>query len=263
MIDDIKNLPPLPASIHKIQELCMEDEVNISLLVKIIETDPMLCANILKAANSPLYGMSREIHSVNQSVMLFGVAMIRGFAAANAIKKIFPLDMSPYGITIEYLSEISTLQQALVRGWYSEVDKTKLPLLLSASFLMELGKLAAASRLLKLGHNEEFAQALEQSDEISAVENQFLGIDSYGISSGMFQHWNFESELIDVLKQINSPVSGSLAAILNVVCTVINIKESLSEHSIERAMVAIQQFGLDGVSFKKAVAELLKNKNQS
>jgi HD-like signal output (HDOD) protein len=260
VIDDIKNLPPLPASIRKIQELCMEDEVNISLLIRTIETDPMLCANILKAANSPLYGMSREIHSVNQAVMLFGVAMIRGFAAANAIKKIFPLDMSPYGITVEYLSEISTLQQALVRGWYSEVDKTKLPLLLSASFLMELGKLAAATRVLKSGQKEEFIQALEQSDEIGVVENQFFGTDSYGISAAMFGHWNFEAELIDVLKEVNSPVSGSLAAILNVVCTAINIKESLSENSVERARAAIKHFGLDGVSFDKAVRELLKHK---
>jgi HD-like signal output (HDOD) protein len=260
VVDDIKNLPPLPASIRKIQELCMEDDVNLSLLVKTIETDPMLCANILKAANSPLYGMSREIHSVNQAVMLFGVAMIRGFAAANAIKKIFPLDMSPYGITVEYLSEMSTLQQALVRGWYGEVDKTKLPLLLSASFLMELGKLAAASRLLKLGHKEEFMQALEQSDEIGIVENQFLGMDSYSIGSAMFQHWHFESELIDVLKQISNPEAGSSAAILNVVCTAINIKESLSESSMERAIAALQRFGLDRSSFEKAVSELLKHK---
>jgi HD-like signal output (HDOD) protein len=256
MIDDIKNLPPLPASIRKIQELCMEDEINLSLLIKTIETDPMLCANILKASNSPLYGMSREIHSVNQAVMLFGVTMIRGFAAANAIKKIFPLDISPYGITVECLSEISTLQQALVRGWYSGVDKTKLPLLLSASFLMELGKLAAAFRILKLGHKEEFVQALEQFGEISVVETQFLGMDSYSIGSAMFQHWHFESELIDVLKQIHAPKPGSLASILNVVGTAINVNESLSEGSIKRAIVAIEQFGLDRVSFEKAVNEL-------
>lgn len=260
MIDDIKNLPPLPASIRKIQELCMEDDVNISLLAKTIEADPMLCANILKAANSPLYGMSREIHSVNQAVMLFGVAMIRGFAAANAIKKIFPLDLSPYGITVEYLSEISTMQQALVRRWYSQVDKTKLPLLLSTSFLMELGKLASAMMVLKSGQKEEFVQALGQSDGISGVEKQFLEVDSYAMSAAMFEHWHFEPELISVLKNIDSPASGSIAAILSVVCTAINIKESLSENSLERARAVVKQFGLDEVSFDEAVKELLKSK---
>ena len=263
MVNDIKNLPPLPASIRKIQELCMEDDINISLLVKTIEADPMLCANILKAANSPMYGMSREIHSVNQSVMLFGVPMIRGFAAANAIKKIFPLDMSPYGITVEYLSEISTLQQALVRGWYTYVDKTKLPLLLSASFLMELGKLAAAMHLVKLGQQEQFSKALEETGNIDVVEKQFLEMDSYAIAAEMFRHWSFESELIDTLKEIGSPVPGSLAAVLSVVCIAVNIKESLSENSLTYARSAIHQFELDSVSFDRAVEELLKTQNQS
>jgi len=115
MFDEIKNFPPLPASIAAIQELCMAQDVNINALTKVIENDPMLSANILKSVNSPLYGMSKEVSSVHQAVMLFGVSMIRGFAAANAIKKNLPLDLSPYNITIEKLTEVSALQLALLR----------------------------------------------------------------------------------------------------------------------------------------------------
>ncbi|MBD3807018.1 HDOD domain-containing protein, partial [Sulfuricurvum sp.] len=49
MIDEIKSLPPLPSTIVRIQQMCMNSDTEISDLVKVIESDPMLSANILKA----------------------------------------------------------------------------------------------------------------------------------------------------------------------------------------------------------------------
>jgi HD-like signal output (HDOD) protein len=87
MLEEIKSLPPLPGSVVRIQEMCINSDTDIDELSRVIEHDPMLSANILKSVNSPLYGMSKEISSVPQAIMLFGISMIRGFAAASAIKK--------------------------------------------------------------------------------------------------------------------------------------------------------------------------------
>lgn len=259
MLEDIKSLPPLPATVIKIQELCMMSEVNVNALAKVIEGDPMLSANILKAVNSPLYGMSKEISSIHQAMMLFGISMIRGFAAANAIKKSLPIDMSPYNTTIEHLSEISTMQQALVRLWYSEVDKSKLPILMSASFLMELGKLIGAAKVIKSGQAKVFASQIESVEKISDTEKIFFGIDSYEMSALMFEHWHFESHLIDTFRSIGNPQSGDYGAILNVISEAITIKEVLSERSLERAFEAIERFALPLEAFKSAVASLKEN----
>ncbi|MDD2828377.1 MAG: HDOD domain-containing protein [Sulfuricurvum sp.] len=259
MIEDIKSLPPLPASISKIQELCMMSEVDVNALAKVIESDPMLSANILKAANSPLYGMSREISSIHQAMMLFGISMIRGFAAANAIKKTLPLDMSPYNTTIEHLSEVSMMQQALVRLWYGEADKSMLPLLMSASFLMELGKLVGAAKIIKMGQEKLFASQIEESENIAEIEKIFFGMDSYEISALMFEHWHFESHLIDIFRAISDSEPQGYGAVLNVVSQAISLKEVLSEKSIERALGSIEKFGLPLAEFEKAVAMLKEN----
>lgn len=121
----------------------MSNDTDIEELSRVIESDPMLSANILKSVNSPLYGMSKKISSIPQAVMLFGTSMIRGFAAANAIKKAVTIDLSPYGKTIDDVGRTSMMQSALAREWYRTVDKSMLPLLQSSAFLMELGKLVA------------------------------------------------------------------------------------------------------------------------
>jgi len=95
----IKALPPLDDTIIKIQTVCSDDNSSLNDLSQIVEKDPMLTANILRSANSPLYGFSREITTISRAITLFGMATIRGFALSSAVKKSFKINLDPYGIT--------------------------------------------------------------------------------------------------------------------------------------------------------------------
>ncbi|MDD2782062.1 HDOD domain-containing protein [Sulfuricurvum sp.] len=260
MTEEIKSLPPLPASIVKIQELCMSNDTDIDELSKVIESDPMLSANILKSVNSPLYGMSKEISSIPQAVMLFGISMIRGFAAANAIKKAMVIDLSPYAKTIDDVSNLSTLQSALVREWYRNVDKSMLPLLQSSAFLMELGKLPASLKVIASGEFEKFAVEIIHGKPIVEIERCYLGLSSYEIAAMMFEHWNFESALTDALKEISNPgTKNPYAQVLNVVSKALNLRDQLSDKALSDAHEAIEGFGLNRNAFDEAV-DAIKSK---
>ncbi|MCW8954282.1 MAG: HDOD domain-containing protein, partial [Sulfurimonas sp.] len=77
IIDSIKSLPPLSTTITEVNRIYADDESTISDMAKAIEHDPMIIANLLKTANSPLYGFGREIKSAAQAVSLFGMGMTR------------------------------------------------------------------------------------------------------------------------------------------------------------------------------------------
>lgn len=257
MLNEIKGLPPLPASIVRIQELCMSNETDMDELSRVINADPMLSANILKSVNSPLYGMSKEISSIPQAIMLFGISMIRGFAAANAIKKTLRIDLSPYGKTIEDLTEISTLQSKLAREWYRNVDKTMLPLLQSVAFLMELGKLVASLKLIVSGESDHFFSEFGQDKPIAEIERCYLGVSSYEIAGMMFEHWNFDKALVDTLREIsNLATKNPYAQVLNVIAKAINLRGILSDAGIAEALEAIDMFGLKRLPFEEAIVSL-------
>lgn len=260
MTDEIKALPPLPASVIRIQELCMSNDTNIDELSRVIENDPMLSANILKSVNSPLYGMSKEISSIPQAVMLFGISMIRGFAAANAIKKAVAIDLSPYGKTIDDLSRVSTLQSALVREWYRNVDKSMLPLLQSCAFLMELGKLVASLKVIGSGEFDKFSAEVHQNKALSEIERCYLGQSSYEIASLMFEHWNFETALTETLKEIGTPdTKNPYAKVLSVVSKALNLRDTFSDQGLKEAYEMIEQFGLNRNAFDEAL-DMIKSK---
>lgn len=254
MLEEIKSLPPLPISVVRIQELCMSHDTDIDELSRVIEHDPMLSANILKSVNSPLYGMSKEISSIHKAIMLFGIAMIRGFAAASAIKKSVTIDLGSYSATIDDLTKVSALQMALAREWYRNVDKTMLPLLQSSAFLMELGKLVASLKIIRSGNLDHFLSEIAEGESLEAVERKYIGSSSYEIAAAMFEHWNFDTALIDALREISNPsTQNPYAQALRVISQVINFQGTFSEQGLNAAVESIEKFGLNKNAFEEAV----------
>jgi HD-like signal output (HDOD) protein len=93
IIDSIKSLPPLSKTIMDINRVYADEEAGIGDLAKVIEGDPMIVANLLKAANSPLYSFGKEIKNVSQAVSLFGMSMTRSIALGNAVRKLLNVDL--------------------------------------------------------------------------------------------------------------------------------------------------------------------------
>ncbi len=122
ILKQIQQLPPLPESAIMIENIYQNPNSTFKEMANVIQKDPLLTADILKAANSPLYGFSREISSVSKAVGLFGMGTIRGFALASIVKQSFKLDLSAYNITNEEFSNFSNMLSALAVLWYVKKD---------------------------------------------------------------------------------------------------------------------------------------------
>ena len=135
IVDRIRSLPPLPKSFAEVNSVCSNPNSAISDLAKVIESDPMLVANLLKIANSPLYSFQREIKSVLQAISLFGMSTTRSLITSISVKKLLNVDMEPYGITPEEFVHISGLQSTLIMKWYKKIDASKVDELFLAALL--------------------------------------------------------------------------------------------------------------------------------
>lgn len=260
----IKALPPLDDTVIKIQSICMDKESSLADLSKTIEQDPMLTANILKAANSPLYGFSREVKNINHAVSLFGMATVRGFALSSAIRQNIKIDFSPYGITNDQFLKISTLQSSLMLNWYSKVDRKMLDILIPASFLMEIGKIILAHEVIDAKEQDSFLQSIKSVSnpkDLSVIERDKFGIDNEEIASKIFEQWNLELELVEAIRYSNTPTQAPThiqpyAKPLYVVKDAVNIYDSLSSLSIERSIATAQNLGFDKNIYVEAVSKV-------
>ncbi|AJB45700.1 histidine kinase [Campylobacter fetus subsp. testudinum] len=260
----IKTLPPLDDTIVRIQQICNDENSNINDLITVIQKDPMLTANILRSANSPLYGFSREITDINRAVTLFGMATIRGFALCGAIKKSFSIDLSPYNIRDSQFMEIATTQNALAFNWYNKIDRELLNILSPASFMMEIGKIVIAKEILENDKSAAFKDALAHistPSELSDLETDMVGISNEEVTVKIFEQWNLETEMIDAILYSNSPddapnhIRASSIA-LKIIKNSVNIFGILSDENIQSTLTLLDTYGLEQAKFIDAVKKV-------
>jgi HD-like signal output (HDOD) protein len=261
MLKKIKQLPPLPESAMQIEEVYKDPDSTFNDMAKILEKDPLLTADILKAANSPLYGFSREINAISQAVGLFGMGTVRGFALASIVKKSFALDLSPYGITNDMFSDLSKKQHALVTSWCIRKENRLLGVLSPAAFLVEIGKVLVAQQVIADKKETEFHNALQELQDVEAAEREILGVDTPEISATIFAQWKFEDALVDVLKNCQNPDEATdedrkAAQILNVVRVAVPINGQVTDASIKAAQALIEKYDLDMESFDTAIEHI-------
>ena len=262
ILKKIKQLPPLPESAMQIEAVYQNPDSSFNDMVKILEKDPLLTADILKAANSPLYGFSREINAISQAVGLFGMGTVRGFALASIVKKSFSLDLSPYGINTDMFSALSKKQHALVTAWCIRKENRLLGVLSPAAFLVEIGKVLIAQQIIADSKQEEFSDALAELGDVEAAERKVVGTDTPEVSATIFKQWKFEEGLVDVLghcmepEKADNPDDVRPAAILNAVRLAVPINGVVTDSSIEAAKEVIAKFDLNLETFETAIENI-------
>jgi len=258
IIKRIKQLPPLPESAMQIEAVYQDPNSSFNDMVRILEKDPLLTADILKAANSPLYGFSREINAISQAVGLFGMGTVRGFALASIVKKSFALDLTPYGITNEMFSMLSKRQHALITAWCVKKENRLMGVLSPAAFLVDIGKVIIAQEVMTENKQEEFRNALIELKDVDAAEKKVIGVSTPEVSATIFKLWKFEDGLVDTIASCQDPDKAKeedkkAAQILNVVRVAVSLKGTTTEQSIKNAKELIEKYNLDMEGFEKAL----------
>lgn len=263
IIDSIKALPALSKTVREINRIYDDESATIADMAKVVKEDPMIVANLLKAASSPLYGFSREIKNAGQAVNLFGLSMTRSIALGNSVSKLLNVDMQPYGVSPERFAEISSLQATLIYSWYKKIDKQKAETLYLAALLQEMGKILIASDIIQEDEVFSFKSEVEISNNIAQVERSYVNVSTSEVTALVFKHWNFDENMIDMIKYADNPNEAEeetkeYSIALNIIKMIIPINKPLSEQAINFGLKRASDAGYDHEILEDSVDDLLE-----
>src|SRR5262245_14680811 len=83
LIDQLKRtarLPSPPGAALQVLKLTQEQDVSLAQVADTLAADPALSVRLLKYANSALVGVSREVTTVREAVVLLGMRAVRMMA---------------------------------------------------------------------------------------------------------------------------------------------------------------------------------------
>ncbi|HEF6794662.1 TPA: cheVAW transcriptional regulator CheP [Campylobacter jejuni] len=207
LLKSVEVLPPLPDTVSKLRKYVSEANSNIETMkvAEIISSDPLMTAKLLQLANSPYYGFTREITTINQVITLLGVGNIINIVMADSIRDNFKIDVSPYGLNTQNFLKTCNEEATFIANWLNDEDKKLSHLLVPCAMLLRLGIVIFSNFLIQNHKDKDFLAFLNKSENLALAENEFLGVDYISFLGFLLHRWNFDDVLIESICFVRTP----------------------------------------------------------
>ncbi|ECP8482348.1 HDOD domain-containing protein [Campylobacter jejuni] len=207
LLKSVEVLPPLSDTVSKLRKYVSEANSNIETMkvAEIISSDPLMTAKLLQLANSPYYGFTREITTINQVITLLGVGNIINIVMADSIRDNFKIDVSPYGLNTQNFLKTCNEEATFIANWLNDEDKKLSHLLVPCAMLLRLGIVIFSNFLIQNHKDKDFLAFLNKSENLALAENEFLGVDHISFLGFLLHRWNFDDVLIESICFVRTP----------------------------------------------------------
>jgi HD-like signal output (HDOD) protein len=185
----LRNLPVFSPVAVKLMLLVADEDVSFKEVARLFSLDPVLAGQILRLANSGMYGRQIAIQSVLQAVAMLGLKSISRIAITAALTTGFPRPTSVW-----------------MRDWWRHTIASALiadragAANLSVDFGYTAGLLHAVGRLALFRHApEEYPKLLDtvradQSDPLAGERERF-GVDRSQLAGAILAEWGLPASL--------------------------------------------------------------------
>ncbi|MGI7002243.1 cheVAW transcriptional regulator CheP [Campylobacter jejuni] len=207
LLKSVEVLPPLPDTVSKLRKYVSEANSNIETMkvAEIISSDPLMTAKLLQLANSPYYGFTREITTINQVITLLGVGNIINIVMADSIRDNFKIDVSPYGLNTQNFLKTCNEEATFIANWLNDEDKKLSHLLVPCAMLLRLGIVIFSNFLIQNHKDKDFLAFLNKNENLALAEDEFLGVDHISFLGFLLHRWNFDDVLIESICFVRTP----------------------------------------------------------
>jgi putative nucleotidyltransferase with HDIG domain len=169
-------------------------EVAIQELVDIVKFDPAITANILRISNSAYFGLRREIHSLNQALLLLGTQELLKIIIASGATRFLNRPTPGYYVDDQGLWRHSVSCAIMADLLSRELQVAEGAMGFTAGLLHDIGKV-----LLCLYVDKKFASIMQvvkhKGVTFQDAEREVLGVDHSTMGGEMARIWDFPDRL--------------------------------------------------------------------
>jgi putative nucleotidyltransferase with HDIG domain len=215
IIMDTKTLPTLPSVINKLNTLSENEKSSVQEMAKIVSSDQVLSARILRLANSPSYGFYR-VSTISNAMILLGVNVVKSLALSSSIFEIMEKN------------SVGLWEHSLGVGVAANLIARKLGLpeceeIATAALLHDIGKIIIG---LKCSEAETLIRKTISEQEIYSreAERQVLDTDHAEIGAWLSKSWFLPDKLSepiachhDVELSVNHRIKTSVVHLADII----------------------------------------------
>ncbi|HBA72359.1 MAG: HD family phosphohydrolase [Geobacteraceae bacterium GWC2_55_20] len=246
IIMDTRTLPTLPNVISKLNALSDNDKASVQEMARIVSSDQVLSARILRLANSPSYGFYR-VSTISNAMILLGVNVVKSLALSSSIFAI--MEKNSVGLW-EHSLGVGVAANLLAR----KLGLPECEEIATAALLHDIGKVIVSLKCSEAA-KEILGLTNERQIYTMEAEREVIGTDHAEIGGWLAKSWFLPDKLSepiafhhDVDKSLNHRIKTSVVHIADVL-----IKASDFGNSGDRYVPVIQKIAWDTLKLDEQI----------
>ncbi len=224
----LANLPSMPVLLMEaLQQI--NGKQDLTALVDKISHDPSMAVRILRIVNSPFYGMSREIGSLREAVVLLGLNRIRDMLISICFFNMLPVQHKDFNYRQFWHHSMAVAE---CTGQLAGLSGNSPDMAFTAGLLHDIGRL-----VIVVLFPDEFSRIFNESaSSLIESERRILGFDNVEIGGKAAQHWNLPVAIQEAIERHETPPEPDTAKSLGLLVYTANLLIVKDEQSDESAL---------------------------
>lgn len=202
IIDDLRDLPSLPIVIQKLHSLMDDQHAGIPEIAAVVESDQAFTARVLRLVNSPFYGFSRRIASVEEAITILGFNALHQLLLTTSVLSSF--DIPSHILDINGFWRHSFGVGVIAKHLLYKTDKDTQNEAFLCGILHDIGRLVYIKRDPNLFVWFYFERAMVSGLE---EEKEHFGINHQAMGEMVAKQWNFPESISTVIAKHHTPES--------------------------------------------------------
>jgi len=209
----LNDLPPFPVVAIKALQLVSNEKAPLRELGELIGTDAALSGEILRIANSALYGLRTEVESALTAMVLLGLDRVKSVVVTSALRHYIGRSLGAPWMRICWRHSLAT---ALLAKELAKASQTSEDIAYTAGILHDVGRLALAMAY-PTRYSEFIMNPEPTSLEILEAERELFGIDHCEAGETLMSRWNIPKNLVLVASEHHDLPRGNDPGVLTIV----------------------------------------------
>ncbi len=212
----LKALPPFPGVALQLLSLLDNPDVPLAKIVELLRVDPALSAEVLRVANSALYGFVQRIDTVKHAVVVLGSENVKRLALTVALNKFSTtfLRYKDLRTCWDHVMASAMIAEELAVQLGVSKDRAY-----TAGLLHDVGRLAMLVCYPQEYGNLLFVARAERFDQL-VCERELFDLDHCAAGRWLAEHWNLPADFALAIAEHHGagPAEGELTPLVRAAC---------------------------------------------
>ena len=208
LVSQVKYLPPVSNAALRLVSLLDEPTISNDEIILALKCDNVLTAKLLRACNSPYFGLAEPVSSVDQAVFVLGHQQILHIVLTLAFGSAMVVPLPGYAVEASELwrhSLITAIAGEIIANNLPGLN-VEAPVAFTASLLHDIGKLVMSQALTAEVQADIRARIETGGLSRAEAEKEILGTDHGEVGAYLLHSWHVPEEVVEAVANHHRPV---------------------------------------------------------